>query len=210
MKIIVNLFKILLLFFLFNYLNLFLFKVVKLFVNKDLITLDLFFIINLIGTTILISFFTYLSKNNKEYYKLNLKSILIIISIIIITLALEVSLSLFLNSTEQTIIFHKRMNYYKSVNKLLLILQIVVFSPIEEELFFRKIIFTYLENRKLALIVSIILFAFAHSFFNLEIFILFLPISIIISLIYYKTNSLKLNCIFHMLFNCFAIIKYLI
>ncbi|WP_196762744.1 hypothetical protein [Streptobacillus moniliformis] len=94
--------------------------------NKDLITLDLVFIINLIGSTILITLFSYLSKNNKEYYKSNLKSILIIIIVIIITLVLEVSLSLFLDSTEQTIIFHKRMNYYKSVNKLLLILQIII------------------------------------------------------------------------------------
>ncbi|WP_231099147.1 hypothetical protein [Streptobacillus moniliformis] len=105
MKIIVNLLKILLLFFLLNYLNLFLFKVVEFFVNKDLITLDLVFIINLIGSTISITLFSYLSKNNKEYYKLNLKSILIIIIVIIITLVLEVSLSLFWTQQNKQLFF---------------------------------------------------------------------------------------------------------
>ncbi|WP_064579923.1 CPBP family intramembrane glutamic endopeptidase [Streptobacillus moniliformis] len=206
-KTIINIFKILFLLFIPEILILLLFKVV---IFKGSISVNLNLIINLISHTILIILFSYLTRNNKEYYKIKLKSIFIILSAIIITLVLNAIMHYFFIQSKETNRFDEIIILYKSANKLLIILYIIIFGPIEEELFFRKLIFTYLENRKFALIFSIILFAFAHSVFDLKIFIIYLPASIIISLIYYKTNSVKMTSLFHILFNSLAVIKYLI
>ncbi|ACZ01890.1 CPBP family intramembrane glutamic endopeptidase [Streptobacillus moniliformis] len=206
-KTIINTFKILFLLFIPEVLIILLFKEV---IFKGSISVNLDLIINLISHTILIILFSYLTRHNKEYYKIKLKSVFIILSAIMLTLALNIIMDFFIQSKELTTRFNERIILYKSANKLLIILYIVIFAPIEEELFFRKLIFTYLENRKFALIVSIILFAFAHSIFDLKIFIIYLPISIIISLIYYKTNSVKMTSLFHMSWNSLAVIKYLI
>lgn len=88
---------------------------------------------------------------------------------------------------------------------------ITISAAISEELVFRFCVYKFIKNRKIAFIVGTLFFALIHleSFGAIELvslFVVYLPLSLILNGIYYKTDNIFVNICIHCLNNVAGIL----
>ncbi|GAA4057168.1 type II CAAX endopeptidase family protein [Amphibacillus indicireducens] len=89
------------------------------------------------------------------------------------------------------------------INISLLVIAFVVIAPITEEIIFRGLIFGFIKDKlglAVALIVSAIIFGMLHLGHHLSTAV----IGLVFALLYYRTKSLVVPIVFHMIWNALA------
>lgn len=151
--------------------------------------------------------FKYFKEYFREYSSIVFKTFgisLLILLVLTISIKLYTGLSNATNQIELNKMFTKAPIY--------VILLALIYAPISEELMFRGIFRKLINNKWIFIITSGVLFGVAHvidDFKNVKelLFILvYSSIGCFLSSIYYKTNNIFVNIMFHFLQNLLAVI----
>jgi uncharacterized protein len=142
----------------------------------------------------------------KEYLGLRKLSPKTLIVIIFITLALIVAvegLSLFIDDTVES--DFDTMLYDTSGWTVLFWLALVVFAPLQEELFFRGFLFAGIRDSRLgiggAVVITSLIWAALHVQYNLYIMGIIFAMGVVMGVVRYKTKSIWSSLIIHGAYN---------
>ncbi|WP_101772272.1 CPBP family intramembrane glutamic endopeptidase [Peptostreptococcus faecalis] len=97
---------------------------------------------------------------------------------------------------------------YKNTSWYLIIVTIVIFAPIVEEIIFRGYIIGRLfENKQiLGIVVSSLIFGSIHTITNITSLIMYFLLGVVAGILYYKTKRLEVSIGAHLLNNLAAVI----
>ncbi|MBE5746019.1 MAG: CPBP family intramembrane metalloprotease, partial [Clostridiales bacterium] len=148
-------------------------------------------------------------KESLETKRLNIKQVLILITISLICLFL---ISPIINVFDSFLEFigvtssELPININKPINFIYLILTMGIFAPITEEILFRGVIFGGLKNKgnKFAIIISSLMFMLIHL--NLHQTIYQFVLGIILALVVMYTNNIFSSILIHFINNTFVLV----
>jgi membrane protease YdiL (CAAX protease family) len=106
-----------------------------------------------------------------------------------------------------------RVWVYSGIETILRILKIAILGPIAEEIIFRGLMFDRIATSKpgpvWALVITSLLFACAHFSYQLGDMAFVLVDALYWGLVRYKTKSIVITIILHVIVNCIAVIEFL-
>ncbi len=123
---------------------------------------------------------------------------------IALAMVLQVVVAMLLEGYDQSLNQQELMEVFTSDFNIFTVISVSVIGPIVEEIVFREIMLrqaSYFINEYVAGVISCVLFTLAHCS-NWMDFVSYLPITVIITLVYFKEDHLVLNTmLFHVLYN---------
>jgi membrane protease YdiL (CAAX protease family) len=159
--------------------------------------------------TFIVLYILYHTKLKEKLVKITKKDIIIIlVGTVILIAANELISNLLVKANVEMQNQELIMESFK-YNRVVMILAVVIFAPIVEEMVFRYSFSTFIKNDIAFVIISSLVFGLMHSA-GLAIIVYFI-LGVFLSLIYLKTNrNVIASSIAHILNNLFAVITMMI